>query len=223
MFSDAPTDPAPPRAAPRGRTVRSPETWALARRDYLDGDSAEQVCDRYGLNLSTFNDHARRDGWRKCDQPDPPPASDDHPDEDGPVDCAALAGDALVQVRRALRKGRAGEAASWMRLHEKLLARQEADDARARRRAQVAQTRGSDAAETALAEALKPLHARLAFINDLGAAHVRLGRAWSQGHISTDIYDQFNVLHGEVADAFEDHLAADPHLTHPEISAAPDP
>uniref|UniRef100_UPI0025BF4E07 hypothetical protein n=1 Tax=Brevundimonas sp. TaxID=1871086 RepID=UPI0025BF4E07 len=150
-------------AAPRGRAVHSPEIWTQARRDYLAGDSTEQVCGRYGLKERTFRDRARREGWRKADQPNPPPIPDDDPEAGEPVDCAALAEDALVRVRRALRLGRAGEAASWMRLHEKLAARLEADREAGRRRERVARSRGSAGAEDPLVSALAPLRDRMAF------------------------------------------------------------
>ncbi|RZJ96910.1 MAG: hypothetical protein EON88_05190 [Brevundimonas sp.] len=219
--------------APAGHDIRSAARWDLARHDYLAGDSGRQVCDRYGLSLSTFNQRARRDGWRKCDQPDPDPVPDDDPEADQPVDCAALAEEALVHVRGALRRGRAGEASSWMRLHEKLLARLEAEAARERRREQVARRQGSNGAEEALANALRPLRERMAFINTLGSAQIRVGRAWSQGHISTDVYNRFNKLHSGAVGVLDGRLAAldaealaaasDAHCSHSNFSAAPDP
>ncbi|MFC7377198.1 hypothetical protein [Brevundimonas sp. GCM10030266] len=230
MQPDTPDTP----AAPRGHAVHSPEIWDAARRDYVAGESAEQVCWRYGLKERTFWDHARDEGWRRCDQPDAPPLSDDDPEADQPVDCAALAADALVQVRRALRLGRAGEAGSWMRLHEKLLARIEADGERERRRERVARAQGSGAADEALANALKPLRERMAYINTLGVAQVRVGRAWSQGHLSTEDYHRFTDLHTVADEALEREFAAfdaakaraappDPHGSHPDFSAASDP
>jgi len=227
---------APP-DAPAGQALRSQATWDLARRDYLAGSSRTQVCDRYGLNPSTFAGRARREGWRKADQPDPPPVPDDDPEADDPIDCAALAEDALVRVRRALRLGRAGEAASWMRLHEKLLARLEAEEACRRRRDRVARSRGSAGADDPLAKALGPLRDRMAFINGLGTAQVRVGRAWRQGYISDGVYERLNGLNsgavGELdrvlaaADAGADAAALaagdESYPSHPDFSAAPDP
>lgn len=215
-------------AAPRGRAVHSPEIWTQARRDYLAGDSTEQVCGRYGLKERTFRDRARREGWRKADQPDPPPVPDDDPEADQPVDCAALAEDALVRVRRALRLGRAGEAASWMRLHEKLAARLEADREAGRRRERVARSRGAAGAEDPLVSALAPLRDRMAFINGLGTAQVRVGRAWRQGYISDGVYDRLNGLNSAAVGVLDQLLAAaaapgDPPSSHPDFSAAPDP
>lgn len=53
--------------------IRSDDTWARARDDYLAGMTAEQVCRRYDLGLRAFRDHARAEGWRRVDQPDPEP------------------------------------------------------------------------------------------------------------------------------------------------------
>ncbi|WP_449253428.1 hypothetical protein [Brevundimonas naejangsanensis] len=106
--------------APRdGYRVRSEAVWAAARRDYLAGDTAEAVCDRYGLKLGTLRSRAAREGWRRCDAGDPDP----WPDEDDPVedaaadapDLAAMAAQALMRLNRAVRRGRAAEAASWLR------------------------------------------------------------------------------------------------------------
>lgn len=208
----------PPAHAPQGYTVHAQPTWDLAREDYLAGDSGTQVCERYGLNPSTFADRARREGWRKCDQPDPPPVPDDDPEADEPVDCAALAEDALVRVRRALRRGRAGEAASWMRLHEKLTARREAERQAAARRERVARAQGSDGA----AGVLEPLRERLAVIGAISATHVRLGRAWALGHISTPSFEALSAMNEDAIQtlALSD---ADSHNSHPDFSAARDP
>ncbi|MGE7199056.1 hypothetical protein [Brevundimonas naejangsanensis] len=106
--------------APRdGYRVHPDATWAAARRDYLAGDTAEAVCDRYGLKLGTLRSRAAREGWRRCDAGDPDP----WPDEDDPVedaaadapDLAAMAAQALMRLNRAVRRGRAAEAASWLR------------------------------------------------------------------------------------------------------------
>jgi len=106
--------------APRdGYRVRSEATWAAARRDYLAGDTAEAVCDRYGLKLGTLRSRAAREGWRRCDAGDPDPWPDeDYPVEDAAADApdlAAMAAQALMRLNRAVRRGRAAEAASWLR------------------------------------------------------------------------------------------------------------
>jgi len=106
--------------APRdGYRVHPDAVWAAARRDYLAGDTAEAVCDRYGLKLGTLRSRAAREGWRRCDAGDP----DSWPDEDDPIedaaadapDLAAMAAQALMRLNRAVRRGRAAEAASWLR------------------------------------------------------------------------------------------------------------
>lgn len=132
----------PPDHTPEGHRIRARTTWLLARHDYLQGDSAPQVCDRYGLNERTLRDRAKREKWRRIDQPDPDPIDDDEEDAGEPVDCAALADDALLRVRRALKRGRAGEAASWMRLHEKLVRRLAQIDEAERRSRRVDEQRG---------------------------------------------------------------------------------
>lgn len=101
--------------------------WDHARRDYLAGMTAAQVCQRYDISLSSFRLHARVGGWRRMDQPAseiPPEPGEYHPDDE--VSFADLADQAFLNIRRALGGGRAAEAASWMRLYDKL-----ADRARA--------------------------------------------------------------------------------------------
>ena len=52
FFNDAPD-------RPRGGYRRaSDEVWALAQRDYQAGDTAADVCARYGLKVSTLRDRA---------------------------------------------------------------------------------------------------------------------------------------------------------------------
>ena len=194
----------------------------LQREDGDPGEANDATPERIEVA-----DRARREGWRKADQPDPPPVPDDDPEAGEPVDCAALAEDALVRVRRALRLGRAGEAASWMRLHEKLAARLEADREAGRRRERVARSRGAAGAEDPLVSALAPLRDRMAFINGLGTAQVRVGRAWRQGYISDGVYDRLNGLNSAAVGVLDQLLAAaapgDPPSSHPDFSAAPDP
>lgn len=212
--------------APAGYAPRSDDTWDHARRDYLDGDSAEQVCDRYGLKVSTLRDRAARQNWRKCDQPDPPPLPDDDPEADQPVDCAALAEDALIRVRRALRLGRASEAASWMRLHEKLVARQAVAEEQARRRERVAQAQGSDGA---IALALKPLRDQQAIIRGAASTQLRLTGAFRAGHLVREDYHDLSELNDEVIAGLRRTFprppdpAPDPHCSHPDFSAVSDP
>ncbi len=217
-----PDTPAP--AAPAGHAPRSDATWDLARRDYLAGQSRTQVCDRYGLSPSTFNDRARREGWRRCDQPDPDPVPDDDPEADEPVDCAALADDALIRVRRALRFGRAGEAASWMRLHEKLTARLEAGREAKRRRERVARARGSDGSGSALA----PLREHQTLFSSLAGTQIRLSRALKRAELLNKDYVLLAALNDHVTRAFVAAVGpmpppADPPCSHPSFSVSDDP
>lgn len=144
-FVDRPSEAAPPEAAPPddaprdparplydGRPIRDPydrgggyrrvseAAWARAREDYLAGDAAETVCDRHGLALSTFRARARSQGWRRIDQPDPEPVELDAEEEADLLDYARMARHALVRLNRAVLRGRAAEAARWMRLHTRL-------------------------------------------------------------------------------------------------------
>lgn len=131
---------AAPEAAPRdparplydGRPIRDPydrgggyrrvsdAVWDQAREDYLAGEAAEMVCARHGLALSTFRQRARAQGWRRIDQPDPEPVDLEAEEEAGLPDYAQMARHALVRLNRAVLRGRAAEAAGWMRLHMRL-------------------------------------------------------------------------------------------------------
>lgn len=69
----------PPEAFPPF-TERPPEAeiWRRARQDYLGGDTARVVCERYGLSERRFYRHATKEGWRRTDveaslSEDPPP------------------------------------------------------------------------------------------------------------------------------------------------------
>ena len=115
--------------APRdGYRVRSEAVWAAARRDYLAGDAAEAVCHRYDLKLGTLRSRAAREGWRRCDAEDSGVWPAPWPDQDDPVeegaaevpDLVQMAAQALMRLNRAVRRGRAAEAASWLRTWQAL-------------------------------------------------------------------------------------------------------
>lgn len=94
--------------------IRSAETWAQAREDYLAGMDAEAVCRRYDLGLSAFRRRARREGWRRMDQGDPPIDTDlSIYDDIDPTEQADLA---RLRFLQALNHGKAVEAARWRRL-----------------------------------------------------------------------------------------------------------
>lgn len=122
---------------------RSEATWEAIRRDYLAGAAARDLCDRHEVALSTLRLKAREGGWRRADQADSDlfPADADRwvADESAEVQVAAadeeswadLADRARFRLRRAIGSGRAAEAASWLRVHDRLRALAVADAAAA--------------------------------------------------------------------------------------------
>jgi hypothetical protein len=104
-----------------GHHRASDATWARARADYLAGESAAVVCDRYGMRVSTLRNRAASEGWRRQDQPDPEPVDLEAELEAGLPDYADMANHALIRLNRAILKGHATEAGRWMRLHRTLL------------------------------------------------------------------------------------------------------
>lgn len=104
-----------------GYRIRSDGTWDRARSAYLERETAESVCFRFDLSLGAFRERARKGGWRRCDQPDREPLPVTAEDDiDFDADYAELATHALRQMRRAMARGRASAAATWMRLHDRL-------------------------------------------------------------------------------------------------------
>ena len=113
-----------PRSRPSGRSGHhraSDATWARARADYLAGESASVVCERYGMRVSTLRNRAAEEGWRRQDQPGPEPVDLEAELEAGLPDYADMANHALIRLNRAILKGHATEAGRWMRLHRTLL------------------------------------------------------------------------------------------------------
>ncbi len=114
-------------------TSRSDATWEAIRQDYLSGVPARDLCDRHEVALSTLRLRAKEGGWRRADQADsdlfPADADrwvkDETEDVDSAVgdeDWADLAERARFRLRRAIASGRAAEAASWLRVHDRLRA-----------------------------------------------------------------------------------------------------
>lgn len=99
--------------------IRAAQTWAQARDDYLSGMSAETVCRRHDLGLSAFRRRARKYGWRRSDQVEPPPGETDLSLYDD-VDLDDLARTARLRFVQALEHGRSTEARRWRRLWEEL-------------------------------------------------------------------------------------------------------
>lgn len=148
---------AKPVPAPRGGyRIRSDETWARARDAYLAGETAEEVAFRFDLTLGSLRHRARQEGWRRADQDDPEAEErlDDRwghiSDDEG---YASLAERALYQLRRAMAQGRGGAAASWMRVHDRLIARAEIEEAR-KAKAEAAAVRAETLAHIEAADAL---------------------------------------------------------------------
>ena len=64
MTHENPTEPDPqPHPSPL-------DVWALVQRDYLAGDTASVVADRYGLSERTVRRRAGAEGWRRTDAKD---------------------------------------------------------------------------------------------------------------------------------------------------------
>ncbi|WP_425984210.1 hypothetical protein [Brevundimonas sp. TWP1-2-1b1] len=99
--------------------IRAAQTWAQARADYLSGLSAEAVCRRHDLGLSAFRRRARKYGWRRSDQVEPPPGEIDlglYSD----LDMDDLARTARLRFAEAVESGRATDARRWRRLADDL-------------------------------------------------------------------------------------------------------
>jgi hypothetical protein len=87
--------------------------WTQARADYLAGESAPRVCQRYELALSTFRTRMRVEGWRRCDQKD----EEAEPRELEPAPpTPELVDQAWRAMADALKRGRAYEARTFLRL-----------------------------------------------------------------------------------------------------------
>ena len=164
-----------------GRRVRSGEVWARARGDFLAGLSAREVCVRHDLGLSALKARARREGWRRSDQADPPPIRDlgydpelaedldEELEAETPADVGDMAGRALLLARRALALGRLGEAQGWTGVWRRLGGRPRADAEADARRAQLAleaQSARTDAAHAHAALALQKARSALTELAD---------------------------------------------------------
>ena len=109
-----------PEARAEGYRIRSDDTWALARRDYLAGETAATVCARYDLKEGTLRHRARHEGWRRGDVADPEPLDLELELAAGLPDLGDMARHALVRMDKAIRAGRSAEAASWLRICREL-------------------------------------------------------------------------------------------------------
>jgi len=111
---------------------RSADTWDAARDAYLDGSTAQEVCDRFHLGLSAFRKRARQQAWRRLDQDEPEP--EDFPAEEdlGDIDDQALVDLCFRHMAIEARRGRVRRALAWARLRDVTL-RQIRDQARLQR------------------------------------------------------------------------------------------
>lgn len=96
--------------------IRSEETWAEARSDYLAGFTAEDVCRRYDIGLSALRTRARRERWRRADGVDPSPADDDL-DLFSDVEPDDMVEMARLRMVAAISRGQSTEAARWSRIY----------------------------------------------------------------------------------------------------------
>ena len=105
--------------------IRTAETWAEARADYLTGFTAEEVCRRHDIGLSALRRRARQEGWRRNDQADPSPEDDfDVFDDLEPPELVEMA---WRRLAAAIARGRGNDAARWQRIHTTLHARVQAE------------------------------------------------------------------------------------------------
>lgn len=118
------TDIEPSKDAP-GRRVHSEAVWNSVRDAYKAGEGGEAVAARHGIASATFWKHARAGKWLRRDDPGEPPLAFD-------PECPALEADAQLDLvdRRlswALEAGSAGETLRWMRIRERIEARDRRD------------------------------------------------------------------------------------------------
>ncbi|MGZ8363826.1 MAG: hypothetical protein ACXW3D_07905, partial [Caulobacteraceae bacterium] len=100
---------------------RPPEVWDRARADYQSGFSGPEVCERYGMGLSTLRARALAEGWRRLDQIGFEPISDEDEDDGEPAPGPeALAARVWAEAARAVRRRRVREAREWTRLWREL-------------------------------------------------------------------------------------------------------
>ena len=130
-----------PDSPPVFDTAKARARWAAAKADYLAGGGAPEVCERHGLSLRTFRWRARKEGWRRADQPAPvlapdpgPPPSPAPPAQDEPLVIPeapeAPSGTPLTTsqmvdkcwsyVQAAVAAGQLIQARGWLRLYKEL-------------------------------------------------------------------------------------------------------
>lgn len=143
-----------------GRRIHSDAAWASARDAYLSGEAGASVAARHGISSSAFWRRAAEEGWRRCDQPTPPPPPFD-PDRPALDEAAQLA---LADKRMswALERGDVTEALRWQKMQERIEGRE------ARRRETEARVRR---------DAERRAHAEIAALTDTARDVERVARA----------------------------------------------
>jgi hypothetical protein len=136
-----------PDSPPVFDTAKARARWAAAKADYLAGGGAPEVCERHGLSLRTFRWRARKEGWRRADQPAPfitpepepaPPAQDEPlvipeapeapsgtPPETGqppapPLSTLEMVDKCWSMLQAAVAAGQLIQARGWLRLYKEL-------------------------------------------------------------------------------------------------------
>jgi hypothetical protein len=100
---------------------RPGSVWDEARRLYLSGVTAADICQQYGMSLRSFRMRARTGRWRRIDRADchiEPEEGEFDPDDD--VGLPELRDQVFLNLRKAVGRCRAAEATSWMRLFQTL-------------------------------------------------------------------------------------------------------
>jgi hypothetical protein len=111
----------PPRSRPgRSRRVHGALFWDIARRDYLAGADPAFICERMGLNRSTFRDRARREGWRRQDIFEDAPPWTQYDEAGLRRDPDFLAISAWSNAARAVMRNRRLEARAWLLVAQQL-------------------------------------------------------------------------------------------------------
>ena len=130
-----------PDSPPVFDTAKARARWAAAKADYLAGGGAPEVCERHGLSLRTFRWRARKEGWRRADQPapfiapdpDPPPAPAPAPQNEPlvipeapeapsgtPLTTSQMVDKCWSYVQAAVAAGQLIQARGWLRLYKEL-------------------------------------------------------------------------------------------------------
>lgn len=122
-----------------GYRIRPPETWRAVRAEYLSGVPAEEVATRFGVGESALRARARRQGWRRADQPAPMLA--DEAEAPPPASTDELLDMAWRRVTQAVAAGRSAEALRWTRVHDTLARADAALEEREAREAERAEER----------------------------------------------------------------------------------